>query len=87
MGEISALELRAKDDRLDSVLEQISRAEFGEGRGMLPVLVVHKTGDQMPGPGFFKLAQELKVTGEDKEAIWIRQFRYVTDCWRTRPKE
>ena len=44
---------------LASMLGEISRAEDADGRGMLTVLVVHKTGDQKPGPGFYELARDL----------------------------
>jgi len=38
---------------MTAMLDEVSIAEFKAGRGTLSVVVVHKTGDQMPGPGFF----------------------------------
>ena len=49
---------------------------------MLSVLVVHKNGDQMPGPGFFKLALELGEQFSDEMEFWLLQFEKVLACWR-----
>src|SRR5271168_4867351 len=46
-------------DRLDHFLGQISSEEDSKGRGMLTVLVVHKSGDLEPGKGFYELARPL----------------------------
>ena len=35
------------------MLGDISSAEDDAGRGLLTVVVVHKSGDMKPGPGFF----------------------------------
>lgn len=37
---------------LAHMLGEISSEEDGECRGLLTVVVVHKTGDMKPGPGF-----------------------------------
>jgi hypothetical protein len=42
-----------------TLLGEVSTDEDAAGRGMLTVIVVHKSGDTMPGPGFFKLASTL----------------------------
>jgi hypothetical protein len=44
-----------EDHRFHQMLGAVSRNEHKAGRGMLSVLVVHKGGDIMPGPGFFEL--------------------------------
>lgn len=51
VGEIRTLDLEPQGDRLAHMLGE--PGENGTGRGMLTVVVVHKHGDQMPGPGFF----------------------------------
>jgi hypothetical protein len=44
---------------------------------MLSVVVVHQGGDGMPGPGFFKLAQELGRDVRNKEGFWIAEVDLV----------
>src|SRR5689334_18941892 len=56
---VEAIELAPHDPRLAHFLGEISSEESAAGRGMLTVLVVHKSGDMQPGPGFFELAQQL----------------------------
>jgi hypothetical protein len=41
------------------MLGEIAPEEDKAGRGMLTVVVVHKTGDIEPGPGFYETAKEL----------------------------
>src|SRR5207302_11211158 len=57
--EIRSINLAAHDPRLFHLLGEISSDEDSAGRGMLTVVVVHKTGDMQPGPGFFELAKQL----------------------------
>ena len=87
VGEMHAITLDPHDPALGSMLGQISRQEHVAGRGMLSVLVVHKTGDRMPGPGFFKLALDLDEQVVDEVAFWVKQLRKVIDCWRTETRD
>lgn len=80
-GQITAAHFEAHSTAFWALLGDISTREFEKGRGMLSVLVVHKSGDQMPGKDFFKLARRLGVSGDDEE-IWIGQFNYVQDYWQ-----
>jgi hypothetical protein len=80
--EIRSITIDAHDTRLNHLLDEISREEDAEGRGMMSVLVVHKTGDQMPGPGFFKLAKLLGRDVRDKEAFWISELEHVVHAHR-----
>lgn len=48
---------------------------------MLTVVVVHKDGDQMPGPGFFQLARSLGRDTRDGEAFWIGEMEEVYRAW------
>jgi hypothetical protein len=41
------------------MLDEISSADAAAKRGMLSAVVVHKTGDLLPGPGFFDLTNRL----------------------------
>ena len=51
---------------------------------MLTVVVVHKHGDQMPGPGFFQLARTLGHDTRDREAFWIGELDKVYRAWSGR---
>ena len=62
------IHLEPRDSRLDHLFGEIARSEDEAGHGMLPVLVVHKTNDQLPGTGFFTLAEELGRDTTDRVA-------------------
>ena len=68
---------------MNTLLGQISEDEDKAGRGMLSVVVVHKTGDQRPGPGFFEWAEELGYEVGDKDEFWIAMLNRVYDYRRT----
>ncbi len=72
----------AEDHRFHHMLGVVSTAEHKAGRGMLSVLVVHKTGDKKPGPGFFELARQLGYAINDEDAFWISEFSKVCAAWR-----
>jgi hypothetical protein len=59
------------------MLGEVSTNEHRAGRGMLSVLVVHKTGDMRPGPGFFDLARKLGYAFKDEDAFWINMVNKV----------
>lgn len=63
------------------MLGEISLAEDKAGRGMLSVLVVHKTGDKEPGQGFFDYAEILGRDISDKKSCWIREVNRVYSYW------
>lgn len=44
---------------------------------MLAVLVVHKTGDQRPGRGFYECACGLGLETSDEDRLWVEQFNKV----------
>lgn len=81
---ISALHLEPHDSRLFHLLGEISSEEDKSGRGMLTAIVVHKTGDMQPGPGFFELAKSLGRNIKDPLACWITEFNKVHDYWANR---
>ena len=51
------------------------------GNGLTTVLVVHKSGDQMPGPGFFHMAQSQGRDISDPVALWMCELNGVYDRW------
>jgi hypothetical protein len=66
------------DQRIGVLLGNVSEREHEKGRGLLSAAVVHKTGDMLPGAGFFNLARELgRLHGTSptvEERFWIAEF-------------
>lgn len=79
--QISAISLEAHDPRMFHLLGEISSEEDAAGRGMLTAIVVHKSGDMQPGPGFFELAKSLGKDTSDILVCWINEFNHVHDYW------
>lgn len=80
--EIRAIQFGADEPAFHSLLGEISSDEEAENRGLLTVLVVHKGGDQMPGQGFFDLAESVDRDVSDKVACWVAEFERVLDANR-----
>jgi molybdopterin synthase catalytic subunit len=78
---ISTIHFDAYDQRLFHLLGDISESEEAAGRGMLSAIVVHKTGDMEPGPGFFELASKLGRKTSDKTKCWVEEIKRVYACW------
>ena len=78
---ITSCDLEPRDVRLAHMLGEISTEENEAGRGLLTVVVVHKTGDMKPGPGFFELAQGLGRDITDTDLCWVEESRRVYDVW------
>jgi len=76
-----SLPLAAHDKRFFSLLGEVSGDEHSEGRPLLSVLVVHKSGDMEPGPGFFELANELGCNTSDPMKFWVTEFKRVFEFW------
>ena len=83
---ITTCRLEPQSPQLAHMLGEISTDEHRAGRGMLTVVVVHKTGDLMPGPGFFKLACSLGHLVDEREAFWIRELKMVCANWSSATK-
>ena len=79
--EIRSCVLEPHDPCLDHLLGQVAEAEDEAGRGLLTVVVVHKTGDKIPGPGFFKMAQSRGRDTSDPVEFWISELQRVHDVW------
>ena len=78
---IASCQLEPHDVRLAHMLGEISTEEDGEGRGLLTVVVVHKTGDMKPGPGFFELAEHLGRDVSDTDRCWVEESQKVYEVW------
>lgn len=78
---VRAIDLQARDPRFDELLGQVSTEESAHGWGMLAVLVVHKTGDQRPGRGFYECARAIGLDTSDEDRLWVDQFNKVHSAW------
>lgn len=81
--QVSAIQLPPESPALAAMLEEISTEQNKAGKGMLTVLVVHKTGDQRPGQGFYKLAKRLGRETSDEDRCWIEELNRVYEEWGT----
>jgi hypothetical protein len=79
---LHSIHLEHRDPRLFQFLGEISAEEDAAGRGMLTALVIHKSGDMKPGPGFFELAKTLGHATSDTDKLWIEQINKVFSVWR-----
>jgi hypothetical protein len=79
--EITAIQFEPYDTRLFHLLGETSKEEDAAGRGMLTAVVVHKTGDMQPGPGFYKLATEIGHAPTDPIRFWIEELNRVFATW------
>lgn len=66
-------------------LGEISTEEDESGRGLLTVLVVRKSGDMKPGPGFFELARARGRKFRTEEQGWVQELNRVYAAWSGRP--
>lgn len=78
---VKSITLEPHSHSLDAILGEISSEEDNNGRGMLTVIVVHKSGDMQPGPGFFELAKELGHDTSDITKCWIDEVNRVHAQW------
>jgi hypothetical protein len=69
-------------DRISQILDGISSHEHQQGHPLLSVVVIHRQ-DNMPGHGFFTLAERLHVKKEkDNFLFYIQELRSVHDFWK-----
>jgi len=81
VARIGSISLEAYDHRLDHFLGQIATEDDDAGLGLTTVVVVHKTGDQMPGPGFFNMAETQGRDISDPLACWMNELKAVYRQW------
>jgi hypothetical protein len=79
---VNAIEIPVRGHVISSILDEISSDEDAQGRGLLSVVVVHKHGDTLPGPGFFKLARARGRDTSDVTKCWIEELKRVHAYWR-----
>ena len=78
---LKSVRLEPRDQRLFQLLGEVSSEEDAAGRGMLSVIVVHKSGDMQPGPGFFELAKKLGRNTSDILMCWVKELKKVHAHW------
>jgi hypothetical protein len=78
---IDTIKMEPHDPRLAHFLGEIAEEENEAGRGLLTVVVVHKFGDQMPGPGFFEMSKKLGRNTHDPVKFWISELNLVRAQW------
>lgn len=81
VSQIHSIALDAYDTRLDNFLGEIAREDDDAGLGLTTVVVVHKTGDQLPGPGFFGMAESQGRRVDDPIEFWSNELNRVHDRW------
>jgi hypothetical protein len=79
--QINHIKLQARDGRLSHFLGEIASEEDARGRGLLTVVVVHKSGDMQPGPGFFELAQSRGRDTSNIVEYWVDELKKVFAYW------
>ena len=84
--QIDAIQFDYEDPRFGYLLGEISEEEMKANRGMLSAIVVHKSGDMIPGPGFYDLAKRLGKKFKDIDRFWIGEFNKVHDVWANQKK-
>lgn len=80
--QITTINIDPESYALAAMLGEISGAEDDVGRGMLSVIVVHKSGDMKPGRGFFEFAEELGRDTSDEEKCWVDELKKVYAHWQ-----
>jgi molybdopterin synthase catalytic subunit len=79
--QITHIRLQAHDARLSHFLGEIATEEDEQGRDLLTVVVVHKSGDMQPGPGFFELAQSRGRDTSNIVECWVDELKKVFAYW------
>ena len=80
-GRLDTIHLEPQNVALFRLLDEISIPEDEAGRGLLAALVVRKTGDKMPGKGYFKFAESRGRDTTDPVACWAAELATVYESW------
>jgi hypothetical protein len=81
VAQLDAIQFEPNDPRFHRMLDELSTDEDEADRGLITVLVVHKSGDYRPGPGFFELAASRGRAVDDIDKTWLAELRSVWDYW------
>ena len=72
--------LIARAKRNANMLGEISVDEHNAGKPLLSAVAILKA-DNIPGGGFYTLAESLGFTVSDKVEFWIKEFNRCHDYW------
>jgi len=85
---LADLSMDNEDDRnaISIILEEIAQHEESEKRPMLTAVVIHR-GDNIPGEGFFQIAQKFgRYNGSRNQnnrlRFWIDALNSVHEYWK-----
>jgi len=81
VAQIEAVYMDPHDPRLAHFLGQIASEDDDNGLGLTTVVVVHKTGDMQPGPGFFEMAEGQGRVVNDPTEFWVEELKRVYEQW------
>lgn len=84
VARIKSVHLSPHDVRLGHFLGEIAREDDDKGKGLTSVVVVHKSGDMQPGPGFFEMAESQGRSFDDETECWIAELKKVHRYWSPR---
>lgn len=85
VARIRSVRLTPHDVRLAYFLGEIAREDDDDGgKGLTTVVVVHKSGDMQPGPGFFEMAESQGRSFDDETECWIAELKKVHRYWSPR---
>ncbi len=80
----AGLDMSLHSDRgeMSRLLGEIAHHEQAVGHPMLTAVVIHRT-DNLPGSGFFTIAQEFgRFDGTDRVRFWIDALKEVHEFWQ-----
>ena len=80
-SQMTTIRIEAFGMPMSEMLGEIGTEENAAKRGILTVIVVHKSGDMEPGAGFFELAQSLGRDTSDRMKLWVSELHKVHDHW------
>lgn len=68
-------------DEISRLLDEVSEYEAQQGHPLLSAVVIH-AGDNIPGNGFFEMAQRSgRFQGGDRLEFWLSELRAVHAHW------
>jgi hypothetical protein len=79
--QIKTIKIEPFGPQMAEMLGEVSEEEDDAGRGLLTVIVVHKSGDMEPGTGFFDLAAKRGRDTSDKMKLWVAELHKVHGYW------
>jgi hypothetical protein len=80
-NQMTTMRIEAFGLPMSEMLGEIGTEENAQKRGILTVIVVHKSGDMEPGVGFYELAEQLGRKTSNRIELWIAEMHKVHDYW------